>query len=214
MGSAPGLSGDWGRQAVQVIRCGVFVKQLLLSTLDALARIFLLRGARVTVGSGSQVSWRKLRANPGSLKIGSGCIVHARIDIDDPGGVVTIGNDTYIGASHIVCHTRVAIGDDVIISWGVTIADHDSHSLDARQRAEDVALWRMGRKSWTGVGIRPVHIGNRAWIGFGASVLKGVTVGEGAVVGANAVVTRDVPPYSLVAGNPARIVRRLDYGAA
>ena len=49
MGSAPGLSGDWGRQAVQVIRCGVFVKQLLLSTLDALARIFLLRGARVTV---------------------------------------------------------------------------------------------------------------------------------------------------------------------
>jgi galactoside O-acetyltransferase len=136
-------------------------------------------------------------------------IVHARIDFDSAQGSVTVGDRTYIGASHIVCHTKVALGDDVMISWGVTIVDHDSHALNAAARRDDVLLWAQGRKSWAGVKISPVNIGSRAWIGFGATILKGVTVGEGAVIGAKSVVTRDVPPYCVVAGNPARVVREL-----
>lgn len=147
------------------------------------------------------------------MKIGNDCIVHARIDFDSTKGVVTIGSRTYIGTSHIVCHTKVDIGDDVIISWGVTIVDHDSHSLYASARHDDVLLWGKGRKSWAGVKINPVVIRDRSWIGFGATILKGVTVGEGAVIGAKSVVTRDVPPNCVVAGNPARVIRSLGDGA-
>ena len=183
---------------------------MLLRMLDGLARLLLLlRGVNIKAGRGSRVSWRKLRAKSGTVEIGSGCLVHARIDLDSPAGVVRIGDNSYVGASHIVCHTRVDIGNDVIISWGVTIVDHDSHSLDARVRAQDVAQWRAGRKSWEGVAIQAVRIGDHSWIGFGASILKGVSIGEGAVVGARSVVTSDVPPFCLVAGNPARIVRQL-----
>jgi acetyltransferase-like isoleucine patch superfamily enzyme len=56
---------------------------------------------------------------------------------------------------------------------------------------------------------RPIHIGRAAWIGFDSCVLPGVTIGEGAVVGARSVVTSDVEPFTIVAGNPARVIRRL-----
>ncbi len=68
----------------------------------------------------------------------------------------------------------------------------------------------MGKKNWDDIAIKPVHVCSRVWIGFNAIVLKGVTLGEGCVVGAGAVVTKDVPPYTVVAGNPARIIKQLE----
>ena len=183
--------------------------RLLSRILDNLARIFVVTGSRVVIGRGSRVAWRRIRTRHGYLKVGTDSMVNAAIDYDRPTGVVTIGSRAYLGAGHIVCHTEVTIGDDAIISWGVTIADHDSHSLDTRLRRDDVRLWRQGRKSWEGVAIAPVRIGNQVWIGFGAAILKGVTIGDGAVVGAMSVVTRDVPAQGLVVGNPARLVRIL-----
>ena len=136
-------------------------------------------------------------------------MLRCRISFDHVGGEVMIGERCFLGASHLVCHTRITIGNDVIMSWGVTVVDHDSHALEWEDRSHDVADWTQGVKQWNKVVVAPVIIGDKVWIGFGVSILKGVTVGEGAVIGANAVVTKSVPPYCVVAGNPARIVKRL-----
>jgi len=76
-------------------------------------------------------------------------------------------------------------------------------------RRNDVREWAAGRKNWDRIGHAPVRIDDRAWIGFNVSVLKGVTIGRGAVIGACSVVTRDIPPYALAVGNPARVIRML-----
>lgn len=144
------------------------------------------------------------------VRVGSGSIVHAAVAFDRDRGLVAIGDRTFVGKSTIVCAANVDIGSDVLISWGVSIVDHDSHSPDFSMRRHDVELWWDGRKSWTHVEIRPVKILDKSWIGFGATILKGVTVGVGAVVAAKSVVTRDVPPWTIVAGNPARVVRSLE----
>ena len=104
---------------------------------------------------------------------------------------------------------RVDIGDDVLISWGTTIVDHNSHATSFTLRSNDAVDWLEGKKDWTNVKIAPVKISNKVWIGFNCIILKGVTIGEGAVVGAGSVVTKDVPPWTIVAGNPARIIREI-----
>ena len=146
---------------------------------------------------------------PRRVVIGEGSIVAARICADRPESEVRVGCRTYVGRSTIVCAKGVTIGDDVLISWGCQIVDHDSHALLWKDRASDVGDWYRGEKDWSRVSCAPVRIGDRAWIGFNALILKGVTIGEGAVVAAGSVVTRDVPPDTLVGGNPARVIREI-----
>ena len=165
---------------------------------------------RLAIGEGSKIAWRGISLGHGNrIVIGHHCIISAKISFDATAGVVTVGNNSYIGASHLVCHSAITIGNDAVISWGVTIVDHDSHSTRWSERAPDIADWHRGKKDWSHVAISPVTIGDKVWIGFNVIILKGTTIGEGAIVGAGAVVTHDVPPYTIVAGNPARIIRTL-----
>ena len=136
--------------------------------------------------------------------------MEAGIHFDRPGAAVRIGDRTFIGASALICGEAIDIGDDVLVSWGCAIVDHDSHSLVWQRRRQDVTKWFSGKKDWSHVERAAVRIGDKAWIGFNVIILKGVDIGEGAVVGAGSVVTRDVPPYTVVAGNPARPIRELD----
>lgn len=179
--------------------------------LDLVARVMVSRRVRVEIGHGSRFRWRSLLScRCGRIRIGEGSlVVPRRIDFDGPDGVVTVGRRTFVGSSQLVCRSAIAIGDDVLVSWGVTIVDHNSHALEWNLRRDDVTEWMAGRKRWDHVKVAPVSIGNKCWIGFGATILKGVTIGEGAVVGACAVVTRDVAPFTVVAGNPAREIRAL-----
>nr|WP_325058528.1 DapH/DapD/GlmU-related protein [Sphingomonas sp. EC-HK361] len=91
----------------------------------------------------------------------------------------------------------------------MTVVDHNSHGIAWQDRAQDVLDWGRGAKDWSAVKIAPVRIDDKAWIGFNAIILKGVTIGEGAIVAAGAVVTKDVAPYTIVGGNPAVVLRTL-----
>ena len=182
----------------------------LLNVVDMLLGWTAWRSGAVSTGAGAGVVWRRIRQVAGNrLSIGQDSIIQANIRFEDRGGEIRIGDRSYIGKSDLVCYRSIVIGNDVIMSWGITITDHDSHSLDWEHRKNDVLDWGKGRKDWTHVAHAPVVIGDRAWIGFNVSILKGVTIGEGAVVGAGAVVSRDVPPYSVAVGNPARQIREL-----
>jgi acetyltransferase-like isoleucine patch superfamily enzyme len=152
------------------------------------------------------------------VKVGDRSMLNARIVFEAVTGLVEIGAQSYFGGGSIICRSRVTIGNDVTIAWGVCIYDHDSNALDWRQRARMVAHFHdtygqpdcYDRIDWSGVATAPIVIEDRAWIGFDAVILKGVRIGEGAVVGARSLVTHDVEPYTLVAGNPARVIKRIE----
>lgn len=132
-------------------------------------------------------------------------------------GYIQIGDKCFInGGTKLISRSSIIIDDFVTIAWNVTIYDHDSHSLNHLERREDIEQQllqaRAGNnlitnKNWATVNSKPIKICNDVWIGMNAIILKGVTVGEGAIVAAGAVVTKDVAPYTVVAGNPAVMVK-------
>lgn len=155
------------------------------------------------------LAWRIRGGARCRLVIGEGCVVRSRVVFERERVRISVGDRCFIGKGVISSAESVEIGNDVLISWGVTITDHNSHSLKFSERQRDVREWRGSAKNWLGVKIEKVVIQDRAWIGFNAIILKGVTIGEGAIVGAGSVVSKDVPPFTIVAGNPARVVREL-----
>lgn len=110
------------------------------------------------------------------------------------GGKLDIGNNSYMNASTIQCASHISIGDDCAIAGDILIQDTDFHPvLDDNGQPKPIS--------------KPIHIGNKVWICAKATILKGVTIGDGAIIAAGTVVTKDVPAYSLVAGNPAQVIK-------
>lgn len=187
------------------------MKTKLIKVLDYFAFKRLSNSTIKFLGKNSAIAYRKISArNHCELSIGSHSIIEGAILFDKDEAKVSVGDRTFIGASTLVCADNITIGDDVLISWGCTIVDHDSHSIDFHSRSKDVENWLTGFKNWTNVKVGAVHIMDKVWLGFNVIVLKGVTIGEGAVVGAGSVVTKNVKPYTIVAGNPAREIRTIE----
>jgi acetyltransferase-like isoleucine patch superfamily enzyme len=148
----------------------------------------------IVVGEG----WKGLVAKPtqlvikanGQLILNGNFTLHSGGTIGvQSGAKLTLGSGFANRNSWISCGCEITMGDQVFIADRVIIRDWDGHSIVGRPDRD------------------PIRIGNRVWIGMRAVILKGVTIGDGAVVAAGAIVTRDVPPGAIVAGNPARVVK-------
>lgn len=167
-----------------------------------------IRGMGVEIGPYAHCSTR----GGGSVSIGSHVFLDCSI-CTMGSGHVSIGNDCWIGGSGstvIGALESITIGNNAIISNHVHIYDNNNHPTDPDARLSMTKgefagpLW-----DWTHSASAPIVIEDNVWIGEFSMVLKGVTIGEGSVVAAQSVVTKDVPEYSVVAGNPARVVKSL-----
>ena len=182
-----------------------------------------------------------LSTRPKNVRVGSGCFIERRESFREfrsergPGlligdrtrvytwssfaverdGLLTIGDDCIITGAQLCCSDRIEIGSRVVMSWNTVIFDSDFHPVDAEARQQDAEAIAPDAPAGTvrpPCETRPVVVEDDVWIGVGAIILKGVRVGSGARIGAGAVVTRDVEPGTVVAGNPARPVRAEEAG--
>jgi acetyltransferase-like isoleucine patch superfamily enzyme len=125
----------------------------------------------------------------------------------EPTGVIHIGDDSVLVGPVFMCAERITIGRRVVISYNVTIADSDFHPIDPALRKQDaIANSPFGDRSQRPPFIsRPISIEDDVWIGIGAIILKGVTLGSGSRIGPGCVVTSNVPAKTTVVGNPAQL---------
>lgn len=162
----------------------------------------LLSSARIINFSGSNES----------ISIGAGTVVRGELLVFAHGGRITIGEWCYVGeGTRLWSGKSIVIGNRVMISHNVNVFDNQTHPIDAGQRHKHFRhIMEKGHPREIELGDSPVRIEDDAWISANSIILKGITVGKGAIVGAGSVVTRDVPPLTIVGGNPARRLRDVD----
>ncbi len=162
-------------------------------------------------GEGTRVTGKIEKRGAGSrIEVGRRSIISGSLVTEAPGARIVVGDNTSIGGETLLAAVRgIVVEDDVLISYRCIISDSDNHNVRYSLRKNDLHEWLSGHHDWSKVATAPVKICRGAWIGAQVIITKGVTIGEGAVCGAGSVVTRDVAPYTIVAGNPARVVREL-----
>lgn len=164
-----------------------------------------VRGEGTRFGVGAEI---QNPSEPACIEVGGGGLLMGRLLVR-AGGSIRVGDWCYLGPrSEVWAFERVTIGARVFISHGVQIFDNNSHALSAAERhARYRELCEFGRhRTIESVRTAPIEIGDDAWLGFNAAVMKGVRIGRGAVIGACSVVVHDVPDFAVVVGNPARVV--------
>lgn len=153
---------------------------------------------------GSSYNFARFRSSlPVGATIGHGATLDVSTLDVGPEGKIVIEEYAMVTQAYILCDVEVSIGAYSMIAWNAVLIDnYRGRSALGGIIGDNRSPGRMR----TG---RPIRLGRNSWIGFEACVLPGVTIGEGSIVGARSVIAEDVPPYVIVAGNPARIVREL-----
>ncbi len=128
-----------------------------------------------------------------------------------PRARVTVGAYALVNGARIICDAEVEIGDFALISWNVVLMDTYRAPVEPVQRRQELERVpeRVPRRFLSDEAALPIRIGRNVWIGFDCCILPGTTIGEGAIIGARSVVSGNVPPFAVVAGNPARVIRYL-----
>lgn len=161
---------------------------------NILSRILRLsKSGRLLIGKNFKCN-NKIRSN--SIGLIQPCV----FNITTKGSKIIIGNNVGISGSTLCAKQSITIGDNVLIGSGCLITDSDAHPINWDDR-----LYDRNDK----IKISPIVIKDNVFIGARSIILKGVTIGECSVIGAGSVITKDIPPYSLVGGNPAKIIKSL-----
>jgi acetyltransferase-like isoleucine patch superfamily enzyme len=165
----------------------------------------------------SSIVDHKMISPLGKLSVGKQCVINGELVC--MAGSIDIGNYVVINQNtRIISACKIIIEDNVMISWGCNIIDSNMHSMHSADRLRDTQTAReafcthtLGQNvDYSNIVSKPIIIKENAWIGFNAIIMKGITIGRGAIVGAGSVVAQDVPDFAVVAGNPAKIVKYTD----
>ncbi len=159
----------------------------------------------------AQIFRKMVSKKPGAVVIGKhvSCYAGCSFAIGE-NGCCTIGDFTLLNGALIMAEEKIEIGAYCLVSWGVGMADSDFHPLEPAQRlidAQALAPYFKDRPPRPKLKTAPVKIGDNVWIGMNAVILKGVTIGDNSIVAAGAVVTKRIPANTIVAGNPAAVVK-------
>lgn len=190
---------------------GVYLREGLALAWKWLVVSPVVRSVCCEVGPGLRIERIPYIRGQGQIYLGEQVYLSGKISIHmsakTPGVTPTlkIGDRTFIGHDcAITLRHGISIGSECLLAGGILIQDNDGHPLDATRRraGEPVSAQEVA----------PVEIGDGVWIGRRSMILKGIHIGDNAVIGAASVVTRDVPANTVVAGNPARVIKTLEPG--
>lgn len=145
-----------------------------------------------------------------NIAIGENCHISGSLIIYPTGGKIKIGNYCSLSEnSRIVSGKSVSIGNRVMISHNVNILDNNSHPIDAKERHLDfIEHYTIGMQEHD-LKSKDIIIHDDVWIGFNSTILKGVTIGRGAIIGAGSFVTKDVDEWTINVGNPCICIKKL-----
>jgi acetyltransferase-like isoleucine patch superfamily enzyme len=147
-----------------------------------------------------------------NIVIGNNTHIKGELQLFTFGGRITIGDNCYIGEkTKFLSGDHIQIGNNVLISYNVNIIDATVHEIDHIERANGfINLIKYGHPTEKGaIETAPIIIKDHAWINFNVTILRGVTIGEGAIIAAGSVVTKDIPPFVLAGGCPAKPIKNL-----
>lgn len=181
----------------------------ILSDFAAKKNVIYASGTRFT----RTAKVENLSKSNSNIVIGKNSLIEGKLLVFKFGGKITIGNDSYIGyGSNIRSGQLISIGNNVLISHNVNIIDTNSHEIDHLERAESFKKYLLnGMPSDKGnVLTGEIIIEDYVWISYGVAILKNIKIGKGAIIASNSVITKDVPAFSMVAGNPAKVVKILN----
>ncbi|KYG24596.1 acetyltransferase [Bradyrhizobium sp. AT1] len=155
---------------------------------------------------------RNIRRDARLIRVGEHSIIRGELLTFAHGGRIEIGSWCYVGeGARIWSGGAISLGDRVLVAHGANLFDNLTHPIDHHARHKQIReIFTTGHPADIDLDDRPISIGDDAWVGAGAYVLRGVQIGARAIVGAGAVVTKDVAADTIVAGNPAVLVGRVD----
>jgi acetyltransferase-like isoleucine patch superfamily enzyme len=172
---------------------------------------------KIIFGKGTQLYSTAVIHNssgkPERITLGEQVHIRGELLVFSFGGMIEIGAFSFVGSeTRIWSAEKITIGSHVLISHQVTIVDTNSHEIDHLSRAGSFKkLVTEGQpRVKPDILTAPVIIEDHVWINFNVSILKGVRIGKGAIIAAGSVVTKDVAPFTMVGGNPARLIKTLD----